>query len=81
MKTCKDLNIELCNWCSGKYADRCFINDWSSHLTKLSYNEVKDFIMMRIRFQINEDNIYMFATIRNYLPQYIDFLDKILILK
>jgi hypothetical protein len=85
---CKDLNIDLCPWCSLPDAHtysapdpRCWINWWRVEF-ELSDNNVKQYIIATIKTK-NLDGwhyIYLSAAIKQFHPELIEWFDKIMVL-
>jgi hypothetical protein len=85
MKSCKELNLPLCWWCSRKKN----IGDCSTILyyrLLRGHNDVSSFMIKYIKsdgfFGDNPANniIYMRAAIEQVKPEYLDFFDKMAIL-
>jgi hypothetical protein len=53
MKTCKDLNIDLCHWClSPDFYNPCIINDWYNWFNKTNDIEIIKNLLQRKNFSI-----------------------------
>ena len=79
MKTCKDLNIELCDPCLGQYNGPCFIEDWLNWFNKTSVSEIIDVYSLRVKNHPN-DNLYCFKALEIYDPKLFENINKLMIL-
>jgi hypothetical protein len=84
MKTCKELNISLCIICSERIGGICWVIQIVRDINRLQKNEdsVKKFILDEVNAFGGDYNYYhLIFTVNKYFPEYIDILNKVIILK
>ena len=81
---CRDLNLQICDFCSIlPAANYCIIETYSNWLTLLNDKELKLYIMDEILNSIHREYyiLYFLQTAIHLFPKRLSLIEKILILR
>jgi hypothetical protein len=77
VKTCKDLNIELCYECKNNNSKKCWIEHYKNEIEEINF---EDIIEDYIDGPEVERNIYFIEALQIYQPEWYEKLNKLLAL-